>query len=104
MIPKYTLDHWDYEDHDTHFSFFDEQPADDYDFRVEFGDHISEERAQASIALIAAAPVLVEALLAALPYVEDVIDNPEQLRCFKAGVVQRDVKKIRDALAKAGVA
>lgn len=46
---------------------------------------------------------LLEALLTALPYVEDVLDSPEQLKCFKAGAVQRDVKKIREAIEKAGV-
>lgn len=45
---------------------------------------------------------LLEALLTALPYVEDVLGNPEQLKCFKAGAVQRDVKKIREAIKKAG--
>lgn len=47
--------------------------------------------------------VLAEALLTALPYVEDVLSNPEQLACFKKGAVQRDVKQIKDALKKAGV-
>lgn len=42
--------------------------------------------------------LLEQALLTALPYVEDVLDNPEQLACFKRGVVQRDVKQIRKAL------
>lgn len=40
-----------------------------------------------------------EALLAALPYVEDVLSNPEQLGCFKRGVVQRDANRIRRAIA-----
>jgi len=51
--------------------------------------------------LIAAAPDLLEALLDALPYVEDVLDNPEQLACFKAGTVERHAKAIRAAIAKA---
>lgn len=46
---------------------------------------------------------LVAALLIALPFVEDVLDSPEQLKCFKKGAVQKDVKKIRAALARAGV-
>jgi len=49
-----------------------------------------------------AAQEIIEALLTALPYVEDVLDNPEQLKCFKAGAVQQDVKKIKTALEKAG--
>jgi hypothetical protein len=56
---------------------------------------------QANARLIAAAPDLLEALLDALPYVEDVLDNPEQLACFKAGTVQRHAKAIRAAIAKA---
>jgi hypothetical protein len=51
--------------------------------------------------LLSAAPDMLEALFLALPYVEDVLDNPEQLACFKSGVVQRDVKAIRAAIAKA---
>jgi hypothetical protein len=51
--------------------------------------------------LAAAAPDLLEALLDALPYVEDVLDNPEQLACFKAGTVERHAKAIRAAIAKA---
>lgn len=45
---------------------------------------------------------LLEALLTALPYVEDALSDPEQLKCFKAGAVQKDVKKIREAIEKAG--
>ena len=56
---------------------------------------------KANARLIAAAPDLLEALLDALPYVEDVLDNPEQLACFKPGTVQRHVKAIRAAIAKA---
>ena len=55
----------------------------------------------ANRALVEAAPDMLEALLDALPYVEDVLDNPEQLACFKAGVVQRHAKAIRAAIAKA---
>ena len=51
--------------------------------------------------LLSAAPALLEALFLALPYVEDVLDDPEQLACFKPGVVQRDVKAIRAAISKA---
>jgi hypothetical protein len=51
--------------------------------------------------LLSAAPDMLDALLLALPYVEDILDNPEQLACFKSGVVQRDVKAIRAAIAKA---
>lgn len=39
-----------------------------------------------------------EALLSALPYVEDVLDNPEQLKCFKRGVVQKHANQIRKAI------
>lgn len=56
---------------------------------------------EANARLIAAAPALLEALFDALPYVEDVLDNPEQLACFKAGTVQRHAKAIRAAIAKA---
>jgi hypothetical protein len=48
-----------------------------------------------------AGPRLLEALLDALPYVEDVISNPEQLACFKKGAVQAHVKAIRAAIAEA---
>lgn len=51
--------------------------------------------------LLSAAPDLLEALFLALPYVEDVLDNPEQLACFKSGVVQGHAKAIRAAIAKA---
>ena len=56
---------------------------------------------EANACLIEAAPDLLAALLDALPYVEDVLDNPEQLACFKPGVVQRHTKAIRAAIAKA---
>jgi hypothetical protein len=51
--------------------------------------------------VLSAAPDLLEALFLALPYVESVLDDPEQLACFKPGVVQRDVKVIRAAISKA---
>jgi hypothetical protein len=44
---------------------------------------------------------MLEALYAALPYVEDVLDNPEQLACFKKGVVQRHAAQIRKAIDRA---
>ena len=44
-----------------------------------------------------------EALLAALPYVTDVIESPEQLACFVRGSVQAHERQIRAALAAAGV-
>jgi hypothetical protein len=53
---------------------------------------------EANVHLICAAPDLLEALLIALPYVTDAEGFPEQ---FKHGVVARDVKKIRAAIAKA---
>jgi hypothetical protein len=56
---------------------------------------------EANARLAAASPELLEALLLALPYVEDVLDNPEQLACFKRGVVQSHVKAIRAAIDKA---
>ena len=46
---------------------------------------------------------LIEALLTALPYVEDVLGNPEHLKCFKQGAVQRDVKQIIKALENVGI-
>lgn len=51
--------------------------------------------------LLDVAPKLLEALLNALPYVEDVLSNPEQLACFKKGVVQGHAKAIREAIAEA---
>ena len=56
---------------------------------------------KANARLISAAPELLEALLDALPYVEDVLSNKEQLACFKPGVVERHAKLIRSAIAKA---
>ena len=58
------------------------------------------EEAKANARLIAAAPDLLEALIRALPYVLDVLDNPEHLACFKKGTVQADVKAIRAAIAR----
>lgn len=55
----------------------------------------------ANARLIAAAPELLEALLDALPYVEDVLADPAQLACFKPGVVQKHAAAIRAAVAKA---
>jgi hypothetical protein len=51
--------------------------------------------------LIASAPELLEALCDALPYVEDVLSNPEQLACFKRGVVEKHANAIRAAIRKA---
>lgn len=51
--------------------------------------------------LIAAAPDLLEALCNALPYLDDVLADKDQLACFKPGVVQAHAKAIRAAIAKA---
>lgn len=56
---------------------------------------------EAAKKLITASPLLLEALLDALPYVEDVLSNPSQLACFKAGVVQKHANAIRAAIAAA---
>ena len=39
-------------------------------------------------------------LLIAVSYIEDVIDDPEQLRCFKKGVPQGHARRIHAAIAK----
>lgn len=44
--------------------------------------------------------VALEALLSALPFIEDVLDNKESLACFKKGYVQKKVKKVRNAIAQ----
>lgn len=44
---------------------------------------------------------LVEALLLALPYIEDVLADKDQLACFKPGAVQAHRKQVCAALAKA---
>lgn len=44
---------------------------------------------------------LLNALLNALPYVEDVLADKTQLGCFKPGVVQKHAAAIRAAIAKA---
>lgn len=49
--------------------------------------------------LIAAAPAMLQALLDALPYVEDVLSDPAALACFKPGTVQRHAQAIRDAIS-----
>lgn len=51
----------------------------------------------ANARLIAASPCLLEALLVALPYVEDMLDSVE----FKPGVSKRHVAQIRAAIANA---
>lgn len=51
--------------------------------------------------LIADRDRLLEALLNALPYVEDVLADKDQLACFKAGVVEKHAASIRAAIAKA---
>lgn len=61
-------------------------------------DGISKEEAEANARLIAAAPDLLQALLDALPFVEDAESDP----CFKKGFVKKRVKAIRAAIAKAG--
>jgi hypothetical protein len=55
----------------------------------------------ANARLIAAAPEMLAALLDALPYVEDVLADPEQLACFKPGIVQAHAAAIRAAILKA---
>lgn len=37
-------------------------------------------------------------LMSGLVYAEDVVANPEQLKCFKKGVVQRHVREIKEAI------
>lgn len=55
----------------------------------------------ANARLIAAAPAMLDALLDALPYVEDVLSDPAQLAAFKPGTVQRHANAIRAAIAAA---
>ena len=66
------------------------------------GDKIAEvvdgPRAEANAKLIAAAPELLEMLINSLPYITDVLDDPEQLQCFKPGVVQKHHKAMRAAI------
>lgn len=38
------------------------------------------------------------ALLVALPYINDVLDNPEHLACFKPGVAQAHAVQVRQAI------
>jgi len=38
---------------------------------------------------------LLAALIDATVYAEDVLENPEQLACFKKGMVERHVKQMR---------
>ena len=56
--------------------------------------------ADANCNLIAAAPDLLDALIIALPYVEDVAQFDET---YKKGAVAKVVKQMRDAIEKAGV-
>lgn len=56
---------------------------------------------QANLRLMTASPDLLDALLDALPYVEDVLSDPEQLACFKPGVVERHASAIRAAIERA---
>jgi hypothetical protein len=62
--------------------------------KIEANDH-SEQRANAR--LIAAAPELLEALYAALPFIEDA----EADKDYKAGAVAKVTKQLREAIAKA---
>ena len=59
--------------------------------------HMGIEEADANQKLIAAAPDLLDALHLALPFVEDHAGDP----CYKAGAVDKAVKTIKAAIAKA---
>ena len=59
------------------------------------------ETALANAKLIAAAPDLLEALLTALPYVEDHADDHAQSGVYKSGAVARAVAQIRAAIEQA---
>lgn len=48
-----------------------------------------------------AAPAMLEALCDALPYVEDLLSDADQLACFKPGIVQKHAAAIRAAITKA---
>jgi hypothetical protein len=63
-----------------------------------WADEKAAEEAQEDALLMQAAPDLLNALYAALPYVEDALEDP----CYKPKFVQAVLKLIHAALAKAG--
>jgi hypothetical protein len=62
-----------------------------------FSEVVGEDAAVANARLIAAAPELLEALLVALPFVEDC----EREEMYKPGVVKKHVKQMRALIEKA---
>ena len=62
---------------------------------------IVDTRNPANAKLIAAAPDLLEALCAALPFVEDHADDHAQSGVYKSGAVARAVAQIRAAIEQA---
>lgn len=65
------------------------------------GSYFEAKEIEEPLRMLEAAPDLLEALLNALPYVEDVLNDPQQLACFKPGIVEGHAKSIRAAIAKA---
>ncbi len=91
MQSKHTPGPWDYDAYGEHFSFYGKDGREEYTFRVEFCDDMTEEETLSNVHLIAAAP---ELLAGIHEIMKDAADCPETLEEACLGLIVCKCRKL----------